>query len=234
MITLYSFGPNLNVADPSPFVLKTNLLLKVSTLPFETVSGAKYLQKAPKGKLPYIEDKGKTVSDSFFIEKYLQEEYNFDINAHLTSEQRAISDLVCSGLEERFYWCIVHFRWMFESNWAVINPTFFGDMPFPLNKIIPKIAKKDVKKAMHGHGIGRHTEAEILQIADAQLQAISELLNDKHYFFNDKLSLLDICSYAMLAQILLPDMPSPLVDLTKQYSNLVEFCERINTSFYDK
>lgn len=232
MIKLYSFGPNLNVPDPSPFVLKTNLLLKVSKLPFEVISGTQYLQKAPKGKLPYIEDKDKVVTDSFFIEKYLKKTYQFDVNVHLSTEQRAYSDLTCSALEERLYWCIVYFRWVYESNWAVIKPMFFGDMPFPLNKIIPKIARKGMIKAMHGQGTGRHSEAEILKIAEKQLQALSDLLGDKHYFFNDKLGLLDICTYAMLAQILLPDMPSPLVDVTKQYDNLVQFCERVHHVYY--
>ncbi|MFT2090196.1 glutathione S-transferase family protein [Paraglaciecola sp. 2405UD69-4] len=232
MIKLYSFGANLNVPDPSPFVLKINLLLQVSNQPFEVISGTQYLQKAPKGKLPYIEDGKHIITDSFFIEKHLKDTYGFDIDSHLSTEQKAISELACASLEERLYWCIVHFRWVFESNWAVIKPTFFGDMPFPLNRIIPKLARKGMIKAMKGHGIGRHSEAEILQIAASQLQAMSNLLGNKDYFFNGKLSLLDVCSYSMLAQILLPNMPSPLVDLTNQYSNLVAFCERIHTQYY--
>lgn len=232
MIKLYSFGPSLNVPDPSPFVLKVNLLLTVSKQPFEVLSGTQYLQKAPKGKLPYIEDNDKTVTDSFFIEKYLKDTYKFDVNSHLSTEQKAISHLACASLEERLYWCIVYFRWVYQSNWEITKPTFFGGMPFPLNKIVPNIARKGMIKAMHGHGIGRHSEAEILQIAQAQLQAISDLIGDKEYFFNNKLCLLDITSYAMLAQILLSNMPSPLVELTKEYSNLVAFCERIHSAYY--
>ncbi|MEP1555039.1 MAG: glutathione S-transferase family protein [Paraglaciecola sp.] len=232
MIKLYSFGPSLNVPDPSPFVLKVNFLLTVSKQPFEVLSGTQYLQKAPKGKLPYIEDGNKTVTDSFFIEKYLKDTHKVDVNSHLSTEQKAISHLACASLEERLYWCIVHFRWVYQSNWEIIKPIFFGGMPFPLNKIIPKVAKKGMIKAMHGHGIGRHSEAEILQIAEAQLHAMSDLLGDKEYFFNNKLSLLDITSYAMLVQILLPTMPSPLVNLTKRYSNLVTFCERMHTRYY--
>ena len=232
MIKLYSFGPHLNVPDPSPFVLKINFLLKVSKIPFEIVSGTQNLRTAPKGKLPYIEDGDKTITDSFFIEKYLQEEYQFDVNAHLAPEQRAASELICNGLEERLYWCIVHFRWIYDSNWAVINPTFFGDIPFPLNNIIPKIARKGMIKAMHGQGIGRHTEQEILQIAADQLTSISNLLDDKRYFYNDELSLLDVCTYSLLVQILRPSLPSPLVDLTRQHGNLVKFCENIHATYY--
>ncbi|MGX9417211.1 Tom37 metaxin N-terminal-like domain-containing protein [Vibrio sp. WJH972] len=125
MITLYGFGPNLNIIDPSPFVLKTHFLLKESKLEFDVKTGTKYLQKAPKGKLPFIEDNGKIIADSFFIERYLREERKFDINAHLTDEQSMASALMCSALEDRLYWCVVYFRWGYESNWRVIKDTFF-------------------------------------------------------------------------------------------------------------
>lgn len=232
MITLYGFGPNLNVKDPSPFVLKTHFLLKTSNLDFQVKSGAHYLQKAPKGKLPFIEDKGRIITDSFFIERYLKEEYDFDINAHLTEEQRATSSLLCNALEERLYWCVVYFRWAYESNWQIIKKTFFSGIPFPLSKVVPPMARKGTLKAMHGHGLGRHSQEEILQIAEAQLSSLDQLLGEKDYFYNNELSLLDICAYSLLAQILLTPLPSPLADLANQYGNLVRFCENIHHQYY--
>ena len=50
MITLYVFGPNFGVPDPSPFVLKTEVQLKMTSLPYRTAIGQ--LPDAPKGKLP--------------------------------------------------------------------------------------------------------------------------------------------------------------------------------------
>lgn len=233
MITLYGFGANLNMIDPSPFVLKTHFLLKESKLPFEIKSGTQYLQKAPKGKLPFIHDKGKTIADSFFIEQYLRDEYGFDINAHLTKEQSATSGLMCNALEEGLYWSALYFRWAYDNNWPVIKDVFFANMPFPLNKIIPIVARKSMLKAMHGQGISRHSQDEILQITKVQLSSLSHFLGNKAYFYNDKLSLLDICAYSLLAQILLTPLPSPLVNLTKEYGNLVSFCENIHNKYYN-
>ena len=34
MITLYGFGPMFGLPDPSPFVLKTEIQLKLAELPF--------------------------------------------------------------------------------------------------------------------------------------------------------------------------------------------------------
>lgn len=232
MITLYSFGPNFNLVDPSPFVLKTHFLLKQSKQPFAVQSGTQYLQKAPKGKLPYITDNGKTIADSFFIQQYLKDEYDFDIDAHLSAAQKANSQLICKSLEDSLVWSLVYFRWAYESNWRVIKDTFFSDMPFPLSKIVPNIARKGILKAMHGQGISRHTEQEILQIASEQFASLSTLLGDKAYFYNNQLSLLDICAYSVLAQILLAPLASPLQDLAKQYSNLVSFCENMHNEYY--
>ncbi len=65
MITLYTFGPYFGLPDASPFVLKAMLLLKIAGLPFEESRSG--FAKAPKGKLPYIDDDGEKIADSTFI-----------------------------------------------------------------------------------------------------------------------------------------------------------------------
>ena len=65
MIILYTFGPYFDLPDPSPFVMKAEVLLKMADLPYETDTGG--FNKAPKGKLPYISDDGEIVADSTFI-----------------------------------------------------------------------------------------------------------------------------------------------------------------------
>jgi len=49
MITLYSFGPGFGLPDPSPFVTKAEVLLKMAELPYRTDTTG--FKKAPKGKL---------------------------------------------------------------------------------------------------------------------------------------------------------------------------------------
>ena len=60
MITLYAFGPAFGLPDPSPFVTKAEVLLKMAGQPYRTdVNG---FNKAPKGKLPYIDDDGERIA----------------------------------------------------------------------------------------------------------------------------------------------------------------------------
>ena len=56
MIKLYTFGPFFGLPDASPFVIKAMLLLKFAGLEYGEERGG--YGKAPKGKLPYIDDDG--------------------------------------------------------------------------------------------------------------------------------------------------------------------------------
>ncbi len=54
MITLYNCGPAWGLPDPSPFVRKVETPLRMAKLPYRTEAAG--FAKAPKGKIPYIDD----------------------------------------------------------------------------------------------------------------------------------------------------------------------------------
>ena len=61
MITLFGSGPNFGLPDASPFVTKAETLLRMSKLPFEKALMS--FSKAPKGKIPYIDDDGEMLGE---------------------------------------------------------------------------------------------------------------------------------------------------------------------------
>lgn len=89
MITLNGFGPAFGLPDPSPFVTKVDVLLKMAGLEFRT--DANDFRKAPKRKLPYIDDGAILVADSTFIRWHIEEKYGFDFHRDLPSEERAVA-----------------------------------------------------------------------------------------------------------------------------------------------
>lgn len=233
MITLFNFGKFGGLNDLSPFCLKLEAYLKMSAIPFEVKSGQKYLMKAPKGKLPYITDEGETIADSALIIEYLREKYGNTLDGWLSDEQRAIAHGFNKMIDENLYWTMVHSRWMLDHNWMILKKLFFGGFPFPLNKIIAPRVRKGVKKALYEHGIGRHSNAEIFEIGQRDLQALSDFLGQKEYFFGDQPSALDANAYGILAEfILLPDFTSPLMECAKSYENLVEFTDRVHGRYF--
>ena len=107
MITLYTFGPAFGLPDPSPFVTKAEIFLKMAGLAYRTDTSG--FSKAPKGKLPYIEDAGMRIGDLTFIRFHIEEKYQFDFDRGLTAEQRAVAWAFEKMVEEQLYFALVDF-----------------------------------------------------------------------------------------------------------------------------
>lgn len=232
MIKLIGFGKAFGVIDPSPFVMKVDAFLRMTALPYQYVADIKALQRAPKKKLPIIDDEGKVVADSYFIVEYLKDKYQLDIDKHLSPEQQGRAHLLGKSLDENFYWCLVYSRWMRDDTWPLTKETLFGGMPGPLKLFVPAMIRKSLRKGMYAHGIGRHSDAEMLQIFEHSLQSLSKILADKPYFFGDQVSSFDATAYGFLASIILVDIDNAFSRQARTYANLVEFCRRVQARFY--
>ena len=102
MITLYTFGPYFGLPDPSPFVMKAEMLLKTRGLEYQT--NTKGFMRAPKGKLPYIEDNGAIVADSTLIRLHLEQKHGIDFDRGLSPRERGIAWATEKMLEDHLYW----------------------------------------------------------------------------------------------------------------------------------
>ena len=116
MITLFGFGPAFGLPDPSPFVMKTEVQLKMADLAFRRERRGP--QVAPKGKIPFIEDDGVLVADSTFIRRHLEVAHGVDFDAHLSGAEKALAWAVERMLEDHLYWALLHTRWMDDANFA--------------------------------------------------------------------------------------------------------------------
>lgn len=234
MIELYKFGPMENISDPSSFCVKVEAYLKMAGLDYEAHSGVKYLGGAPKGKLPYIRDDGRDIGDSSFIFWYLKDKYGDSLDGRLTAEEQATTHAFMKMVDENLYWVMVHARWKLDHNWAILRRHFFGGIPFPLRAIVERMARRDVLKALHGHGIGRHSDDEIVEIAHRDLRSLSHFLGDKDYFFGDRPSSLDATVYGILAEmILLETFTAPAFDKAREFPNLVAYVHRVHGRYFD-
>ena len=153
MITLHTFGPNFGLPDPSPFVTKAEMLLKMANRPYRTDTEG--FGKAPKGKLPYIEDDGVRIADSTFIRWHLETKYQIDFDRGLTAEQRAIAWAFEKMAEDHVYWALLHARWMDDANFARGPIVFFRKVPAPVRPIVAAMVRRHMRKALHAHGMGR-------------------------------------------------------------------------------
>lgn len=184
MITLYAFGPAFGLPDPSPFVMKTEVLLKMAGLPYRTEASMAALGKAPKGKLPHIDDGGAPVADSTFIRWHIETKYGIDFDAGYEARARATAWAVEKMLEDHLYWAVVFERWLVDENFERGPKTFFDRAPAPIRPLIVAMVRRKVRRNLQGQGFGRHTPDEIAALGIRSGEAVADILGDRpyHYF----------------------------------------------------
>ena len=230
MITLYSFGPAFGLPDPSPFVTKAEVLLKMSGLPFRTDTSG--FRKAPKGKLPYIDDDGERIADSTFIRWHLEKRHSIDFDRTLGKEQRATAWAFEKMAEDNLYWAFVDARWSDDANFAKGPANFFRSVPAPVRPIVTTMVRRSIRKTLHAQGLGRHTKAEIVAIGTRSLDAIADFLGDKPFFMGPEPAGIDATMFAFAAGALCPVFETPLRQAAQRHDNLRRYVGRMAARFY--
>ena len=61
MIKIHQFEPAFGLPNASPFCMKLETYLRMAGIPFALATpNMQDMRKAPKGKMPFIDDKGKS------------------------------------------------------------------------------------------------------------------------------------------------------------------------------
>ncbi len=231
MLTLYQFEPVWGLPNSSPFCMKLETYLRMAGIEYQTDTSAD-LRKAPKEKLPYIEDKGQIIADSNLIIEYLKTTYGDSVDGHLSGSEAAIALAMRRLIEENLYWALVYSRWIDEQNWPKTRAIYFSDLPPILNVLVPKLARNNVVQNLKGHGMGRHTATEIYQIGAIDLQSLSDFLADKPFFMGEQPTTLDASAYSLLANVLNKTLVSPLRDKAETLDNFASYCDRMHEKYY--
>ncbi len=231
MLTLYQFEPVWGLPNTSPFCMKLETYLRMAGIEYKSDTSGD-LQKAPKGKLPYIEDNGQIIADSNLIIEYLKCTYGDRVDAHLTDSEFAIALAMRRLIEENLYWALVYSRWIDENNWPATRGIYFSELPPIINMLVPIIARRSVTQSLKGHGMGRHTASEIYQIGAMDLKALSDFLADKPFFMGEQPTTLDASAYSLLANVLNETLSSPLRDRAEKLENVVAYCDRMHQKYY--
>lgn len=238
MLTLYKFGPQWNIADPSPFCVKLESFLKLNNIEYTLSNDCirTALSKAPKGKLPFIEfENGDGMGDSTMIIEELSKRHNIDMEATLSDQQKATSHAFRRMLDESTYWVLVYSRWLDDAGWNVIGPLFFDSAPPLMRNFIKSTMRKKVRKNLSGQGFGRHSRDEVYKIGQQDLHALSTLLGDDQWFFGAKApTLLDIWSHAYIMNLISPPFDVPIKDYALSFENLVRHAQSVQSLTYEQ
>jgi len=198
------------VADGSPFVLKLLAHLVLAGVDFDyrpfSLSSALSSPAPPKGKMPYARmPDGRLLGDSQFIAETLAKSRpEWDLDATLDPDRRAVAHLVRRTLEESFYFNhLLDVRWRDDRNWS---STMFH-YQLPGYGISRWLIRPGVIRSMQAQGAGRHSHSECEQMAVEDLRAVLAVLGKSPFFGGEKPCAADCCAYGFLANVLLnPNM----------------------------
>jgi glutathione S-transferase len=232
MIKLFGSGPNFGLPDASPFVTKAETLLRMSRLPFEKALMS--FSKAPKGKIPYIDDGGELLGDSTFIRWHLEQKYGIDFDRGLTAEQRAIAWAFEKMAEDNLYWVSVHTRWMDDANFKRGPVEFFKAAPAVIRPLVAAMIRRRVRKSLHSQGTGRHSSKEIAELGSRSLQAIADYLGGKPFFMGTEPTGADATIFAFVISAMCPVFKSPLQQAAVSHDNLRHYVGRMTARFYQE
>ena len=231
MIRLHQFAPAFGLPNASPFCMKVETYLRMAGLPYETVNDGNVM-KAPKGKLPWIDDGGTRVADSTFIVEHLKHKYGDPLDASLSPLLRAQGTAFQRLFEENLYWAVVHTRWADPMGWLRTRQAFFGALPVPLRWILPPLARRGLLAELRGQGMGRHSEAEIHAIGCRDVTAVADFLGDKAYMLGDAPTSLDATAHAFLANLLWAPVDSPIRRHAAARPTLEAYCQRMKVRYF--
>jgi len=114
MVTLSKYVPAWGLSDISPFCIKVETYLRMAKVPFRVVVADG--RKAPKKKLPFVEDGGKVMCDSRDIIDHFEAKLENPLDGELSPRERAMATAFRGLIEEEMYFLTLVQRWQHAKN----------------------------------------------------------------------------------------------------------------------
>ncbi|XP_071112144.1 failed axon connections homolog [Haliotis cracherodii] len=208
----------------SPFVVKLETYLRMARIPYQNVFGMKH---SPKGKFPWIEYNGQPIGDSTLCIQFLNQKLEVDLNKHLSPADKGVAQAMQVMTEEHLCWFLALIRWVYSRNAEFILEKF------KLRKFIVWMVRRNVKKQAWNQGLGRHTEEEIVEMMNKDIQSLSDFIGRKRFLMGDEPSEADCSVFGVLSQTYWQFNGSGYENLIKdKYPNLATYCERMKDAFW--
>lgn len=228
--TLFGWGRMFDVPSPSPYVAKADIQLQMLGIEFDRATAD--LDSVSKRKAPYVHDDGTVIEDSAFIRLHFEAKTGQDLDAGLSLAERATAHALGGMLENRLAQIMACERWLIDTNFERGPSQFFAAIPEPMRAEVIAQVRGDFQRTMHGAGFARHSRAELMQIAAADIAAVATLLGDKRHLFGEKPSAVDATAYGVLAGSATRFFDSELPDLIAAHPALTTYLQRMEAAYF--
>ena len=230
MITLYGWGPMFDCPSPSPFVMKADIQLQMLGVDFTRAIAD--LDNVPKHKAPYVIDNGVLIEDSNFIRHHFETKLGCHLYAGMSGRDIALSWSLERMAEGQLTKIMAYERWMKDANFEKGPSHFFNDVPAPARRGVMKEVRQGVAATHAGEGTGRFTDAERMQLAQWDIDALALQLGDQSYLLGETPTCADAAVAAVLISCATEFFNTPLNGLVRQHANLVAYLDRMTARYF--
>ncbi|MBK6513676.1 MAG: glutathione S-transferase family protein [Polyangiaceae bacterium] len=230
MIHLYQLPGAWGVSSVSPFCVKLEAYLRFAGLPFETRFGDP--RKAPRGKVPWLEDDGVVVADSQRAISHLVAKHSVALDERLSASERTLGHALRRMLEEGTYFGMVWLRWGDPKGWAAYRPILVGMAPPVIGGAVIGLIRRQLLGQLRVQGVGRFEEQEKQELVIRDFAALAQALGDKPFLFGDQPTSFDATAYAFVASLLAFPVSSPARDFAEKCENLVAYKNRVTARYF--
>lgn len=226
---LITFPPAFGMRNVSPFCLKVEMALTHLGLPHE-IEEESDPRKAPKGKLPVLVDGDHTIADSELILEHLNDKTQGRLYNDLSASDNATGLALTRLAEEHLYWLMVASRWLDDKWWPNIVDGFFGFVPGLFRGFASNAARKEVRKTLHLHGLGRHSQDEQDGFARRNFQAIADAVGDGPFLFGDDVCVHDFAVASVLTGMIDNKPETSMTRMINDFPTLIDYAERVQSA----
>lgn len=232
MITLYGWGPMFDCPSPSPYVMKTDIQLQMLGVDFDRAIAD--LDAVSKHKAPYAMDGDLLIQDSNFIRAHFERKLGKCLASGLSDEDSVTSWALERMAEDHLATVMAMERWLKDDNFFKGPALFFSDVPDAARESVMQEVRDGIAASQYARGMGRHSEAERMQLAAWDLQAIAIQLAGQDYLFGDAPTVADASVSAVLISCATDYFDTPLTGLVRGHTNLVGYMDRMKDRYFAK
>ncbi|MES2802656.1 MAG: glutathione S-transferase family protein [Bdellovibrionota bacterium] len=225
MIYLHQYPPAWGLSSLSPFCIKVEAFLRHNQLAYEVVV-ERNPRRGPKGKMPFVVDKGVSIADSSFIISSFIRDYNLEGYNKVSSTQKAAAHAFEKMIEENLYFILMYARWVDPESRRKTVSEFAKLFPPVIGALFLKLIRRNLAQQAYLQGIGRHTANEVYAKAEQDLQALSDYMQEQQYFLGSVWSPIDASLFGFLVTMMRQPVAPQLKELVQKFSNLIAYAER--------
>jgi glutathione S-transferase len=232
-LRVFTFTPNWGLPSTGPFAIKLLAWLELTGIPYEQVIEDNP-RKGPKGKNPWIVLDGEPIGDTELIIELLSKRYGFDLDAGLSSEQKAIGLAWRRTFEEHFHQVLEWELFEHPAGATYMRKNMLLKMPPVVGPLVFSMLRSHLRRQLYARGLARHTPDIIEAKGRADIDALAAFLCDKPFLLGPQPTTADTAVFGLLAPMVYWPMQTPVASYAKSVRNIASYCDRMHKRCFRK